>query len=130
MHGRVTYAGQGVGQAVVIFVPSGETADLLNKMRPFAYADGQGNFTLKTYVDGDGAPAGKYRVCIVAAPGVANPSQKDRPAAERSASAGSVNIPAAVSKKYGSADTSGIEATVVKGENNLEPFVMTAGGKT
>src|SRR4051794_30863201 len=72
VHGRVTYAGQGIPQAVVIFVPTGDTADVLKKMRPFAYADRQGNFTLKTYVDGDGAPAGKYRVCIVAAPGVPN----------------------------------------------------------
>ncbi len=104
VHGRVTYRGQGIPKAIVIFWPTADVVDQAKKMRPFAYADDQGNFDLKTYVDGDGAPLGKYRVSIVA---IAAPSGP---------------IPPDINKKYSSVDTAGIEVTVQAGDNNLPPF--------
>ena len=53
----------------MIFHPQEDADEKAKKMRPFAYADGEGNFELKTYVDGDGAPPGTYRVSIIAASG-------------------------------------------------------------
>src|SRR4051812_44053395 len=46
VHGRVTYKGQGVPRATVILSPVGETADSVKRLRPFGYADDQGNFQL------------------------------------------------------------------------------------
>lgn len=126
VRGRVEYQGRGIPGAVVIFHPMEDASDKAKKMRPFAYADGDGNFQLKTYVDGDGAPPGTYRVSIVASSG--------GPAVERgadvSASEGKaapspgVRIPPAVSQKYRSVDSSGIQVTIHEGENNLEPFAL------
>lgn len=123
VHGQVTYKGQGVPNATVIFIPSGETAELLKRMRPFAYADGQGIFDLKTYVRGDGAPPGTYRVSIIAGSGVASPGKDAR--AEPAASPASPNrVPPLISQKYENEATSGIEVTVQNGENNLPPFEL------
>ncbi|HEX3598593.1 MAG TPA: hypothetical protein VHU84_00545 [Lacipirellulaceae bacterium] len=109
VRGRVTYKGQGVPKAIVIFSPTEGAVEKAKKMRPFGYADDQGNFELKTYVDGDGAPLGKYRVSIIA---VATPSGA---------------MPAEISKKYGSVETAGIEVDVKPGENSLPPFDLKAG---
>ncbi len=108
-----------------MFFSSDGAKEEAKKMHPFAYADAQGNFDLKTYRDGDGAPPGKYRVSVIA-PGTSMGSGgKDRPAGEAAVAPGSaVNIPPNIAKKYGNADTSGIEVTVQQGENNLPPFEL------
>jgi hypothetical protein len=128
VRGRVTFSGQGVPKATVIFFPAEDAAGKAKKMRPFAYADGQGNFELKTYVDGDGAPPGKYRVSIIAVSSTSSGRPgKDAPAGEESAPAAAIVIPMEVSRKYGNVETSGIEVTVHEGENNLPPFELKAG---
>lgn len=97
-------------------------------MRPYAYVDGQGNFEIKTYREGDGAPPGRYRVMILVASTPTTSSLKDKPPGEpENPSAQALNIPPGVIQKYGNAETSGIEVTIDKGENNLEPFVLTMG---
>lgn len=126
VNGKVTYRGQGVPHATVIFFPGDDVVDKAKKMRPFASTDSQGNFELETYVDGDGAPLGTYRVCIVAvstAP-AAKPNKDRRPGDESTPSAPAIAIPAEVTKKYGSVDSSGIQVTVQDGENNLAPFAL------
>ena len=126
VHGRVTYRGQGVPQAAVIFFPGEDVVEKAKKMRPFAYTDAQGNFALETYADGDGAPLGAYRVSIVAvSTAPAAKFQKDRPPGEASTtSVPAIAIPPEVTKKYGSVDSSGIQVTVRDGENNLDPFAL------
>ncbi len=126
VRGQVTYRGKGVPEATVIFFPGADVSEKMKKMRPFAYADAQGKFELKTYVDGDGAPLGKYRVSVIAVSSApASRPQKDKPAgAAASGSALAVMIPPEVTKKYGNVETSGIEVTVHDGENNLEPFAL------
>jgi hypothetical protein len=94
-------------------------------MRPYAYGDADGNFELKTYVDGDGAPPGEYRVSIIArSVGPTRGPSKDVPVAEQVAAGTAIRIPPEVSKKYANVDTSGIKVTVVEGENDLDPFVL------
>lgn len=123
--GRVTYRGQGVPNAIVTFFVSGDASEQAKKMRPFAYADTQGNFEIKTYRDGDGAPPGKYRVSVIAPGSSVGSGGKDRPAGEAAAvPASAVNIPPDIAKKYGNVDTAGIEVTVQEGENNLPPFEL------
>lgn len=125
--GRVEFKGQGVPGATVIFHPHGDVAAKDAKLRPFAYADEQGNFRVKTYVTDDGAAPGIYRVSIVAAsaPPVKGPSKDqvvttDGPAA---ASTGP-RIPQQVSDKFANVETAGIEVTIHEGENKLEPFKL------
>lgn len=125
VHGSVTYKGQGVPNAIVIFFPIEETAEVVKKIRPFAYADGDGSFDLKTYVKGDGAPPGKYRVSIVAVAGAsAAPSGHDSPQGASSGPKTAVAIPPEVVKKYGNVETAGLQVTVQEGENKLAPFTL------
>lgn len=127
VHGRVVYKGQGVPRAIVIFHPEGDVVEQAKKMRPFAYADNDGNFQLKTYVEDDGAPPGEYRVTIIAASsgGGTGKRIKDESSIEQSASpARGASIPPAITKKYANLDTAGIKVTIHDGENSLEPFVL------
>lgn len=127
VHGRVTYNGQGVPRATVIFQPVEDSSEGAKKLRPFGDTDDQGKFDMKTYVRGDGAPPGKYRVSII---GIGSFSTggagKDKPGgeAENAPPVTNMNIPSALAKKYGDANTSGIDVTVREGENNLPPFEL------
>ena len=126
VRGKVVYNGQSVPNAIVIFFPIEPVNEKAKKMRPFAYANMDGQFEIKTYIDGDGAAPGKYRVSIIAPASTGAPkSGKDRPADEPIAAAGPVvRVPPAIIKKYANVDTSGIEVDVQEGENNLEPFEL------
>lgn len=130
VHGRVTFGRQAVPRARVLFVPVDGTATTgKKKVMPFGDTDAQGNFEMKTYVDGDGAPPGKYRVSIIGIVGRSGGGVgKDNPGGE---SANGPNqgliIPADIVKKFGDAETSGIEVTVQPGENKLQPFELKAG---
>jgi hypothetical protein len=117
VHGQVTYKGQGIPNATVIFYPTGPVAEQLKKMRPYAYADNDGRFSLKTYVTGDGAPAGDYRVGVIAVMGSDRESAKGSPTKL-------VALPRLLVQKYANQETSGIEVTVEPGENNLKPFEL------
>jgi hypothetical protein len=110
---------------VVIFHPAEGAVEQARKMRPFAYGDEEGNFELKTYVDGDGAPPGEYRVSIIArSVGPARSPSKDSPVAAQPVTGAAIRIPPEISRKYANVDTSGIKVTVIEGENDLEPFVL------
>jgi hypothetical protein len=117
VHGQVTYNGRGVANATIIFHPVGEVAEQLQKMRPYAYADDNGRFELKTYVTGDGAPPGEYEVGIIAGGGSDRDSGVGAGASGRS-------LPRNLMKKYANQKTSGIKVTIRAGENELEPFVL------
>ena len=93
-------------------------------MRPFAYADDNGNFKLKTYVSDDGAPPGEYRVSIVAAS--TNPAglSKDAPIQDEAPTMAAVMIPQTISKKYGNVETAGITVLIKPEGNQLEPFQL------
>ncbi len=117
VHGQVVYNGRGVSNATVIFHPLGEAAEKLQKMRPYAYADQDGRFELKTYVTGDGAPPGEYEVGIIAVAGSDRDSAPDPQSNSRT-------LPRDLVHKYANHETSGIKITVEPGENDLEPFVL------
>lgn len=130
VQGRVTFSGKAVPRARVVFVPADSTASEGKKrVLPFADTDAQGNFEMKTYVDGDGAPPGKYRVSIIGIIGRSSGGVgKDNPGGESSNGPNQgLVIPADIVKKFGDAETSGIEVTVQPGENKLQPFELKAG---
>jgi len=123
--GQVLYRGNGVAGATIIFHPLENVPDDAKKMRPYAFADADGHFQLKTYVDGDGVPAGDYRVSIVFA-GVGMPARRQEGSVTGPPGATHVPmpIPLETRKKYSNVDTAGIAVTVHEGENQLAPIEL------
>jgi hypothetical protein len=58
--GRVLFEGNPIPEAQVTLHPVGHSI----AVKPVAYTDAQGNFTLSTYGSNDGAPAGKYIITV------------------------------------------------------------------
>jgi hypothetical protein len=58
--GQVSYRGQPVAEALVVFHP----LDGQPGPKPLAYTDAQGRFTLTTHQAADGARAGEYAVTV------------------------------------------------------------------
>lgn len=125
VRGQVLYDGHGVAGATVIFHPQGNVPEEAKKMRPYAFADAEGRFELKTYVDGDGVPPGDYRVSIAFA-GAGAPSGRDDGASGGPAGATrpAAPIPLSVRTKFSNVDTAGISLTIHEGQNELDPIVL------
>lgn len=60
--GTLTYKGSPMGGAHVTFYSSGPAGR--DKVNPSAIADGEGKYTLTTFVANDGAPVGQYTVTV------------------------------------------------------------------
>lgn len=86
--------------AVVVFHPLDDPAP--EAPRSYARTSPDGGFALATYETGDGAPAGRYAVVILALDG----------------EEGTSLIPA----RYGSVESSGLRADIKEGNNELPPF--------
>ncbi len=70
--GRVVdNAGKPVVGATVLFHPT--ATDPEDPNIPTAHVDETGAYSLTTYVEGDGAPAGEYRVTVLLVPGKKHP---------------------------------------------------------
>lgn len=105
--GQVFVGTQPAARATVTFHP---VADTPEKYRPTGQVDEQGNFRLTTFAEGDGAPAGEYRVTVVWF-------------LAKRASATEDPIPVnQLPARYGNPETSQLKATVTKGPNTLEAF--------
>ncbi|MBL8819849.1 MAG: hypothetical protein JNL58_27740 [Planctomyces sp.] len=61
--GTVTYKGKPIAGAELSFFPQDSTYP--DSVRPRAKSADDGSFVVWTYAEGDGAPAGKYKVTIV-----------------------------------------------------------------
>src|SRR5206468_35759 len=72
--GKVLVQGRPAAGAQLTFHPVGENGP--NAIRPVAHVDDQGNFRLTSYKEGDGAPAGEYRVTVQWFRAVPDPSQR------------------------------------------------------
>ena len=105
VQGQVLVKGRPAAQAQVTFHPLEDGGP--DSVRPVGHVDAQGRFRLTTYAEGDGAPEGEYRVTVqwflATRAGGSDEYQ-------------SVNyLPA----RYARAETSGLRATVTRGENDL-----------
>ena len=63
--GALTINGQPAKGALLVFHPVDDKLLDARGARPTATVDADGNFVLTTYQNGDGAPAGQYRVTIL-----------------------------------------------------------------
>jgi hypothetical protein len=104
VHGKILdAAGQPLSEAVVYFNPVENPAE--TKHKPAGMADKEGNFSLTTYRENDGAPAGNYVVTLEWKPvrrSLLDPDLPDR-----------------LEGRFRDPATSKLTATVAKGENDL-----------
>lgn len=104
--GKVLDGTRPLAHASVVFHPVNDTD--ANVVKPRGKTDANGEFKLTTYVEGDGAPVGSYRVTIELWATV-------------NADQGPVNR---VLPKYGKAESSGFTAEVTAGPTTLAPFEL------
>lgn len=63
--GRVTWKGKGVSQALIVFAPVPRSEKDKEPGKPgTAYSDDQGNYSVSTYRNYDGALVGKHNVTV------------------------------------------------------------------
>jgi hypothetical protein len=123
--GKVTYKGQPVSKASIVFEPSNPP------MPQGRIANGfieNGSYTLTTANSGDGALPGEYKVMILASDLDVTKLAKEQggllhqgdAAHQKAAKAATSSIPA----KYGKSDTSGLTAKV-EATSNTKDFELT-----
>jgi hypothetical protein len=110
--GLVTYRGQPLADAQVVFLP-----DTPGQLPAMGMTDAQGKYELLTIVPGDGASLGKHRVTVTARQQSAAPAE---PVAPGTGPTGAPRIP----EKYFSFDTSGLTAEV-KSEGTTADFALS-----
>lgn len=126
--GKVTYKGLPVENAHVSFHPRSEQGP-----GAFGQTNDKGEFTLRTYEDGDGAPAGEYLVSVqkfAAPPAAAKSGDEVFRQMEQQAQAGQPAESDAAPKsllpeKYSRPQSSGLNKTVATGDANAFEFDLT-----
>jgi len=108
VRGKVLFQGKPAAGASINFHPADKDAP--NPAYPGAEVEADGSFQLTTYTTGDGAPVGKYVVTVV--------WLKENKVKGR----GQSLLPG----RYSNPATSGLEATVTEGSNELPPFHLTS----
>ncbi len=122
--GQVTVGGKPATGAVVIFHPQGGGEDV-SKLRPYGTVDSAGNFALNCLTEGDGAPAGNYKVTIVWE--VADPAAVAAATGETVISddpEAAVSVSDRLGGKYSDAATTTLTATINSGRNELPVFAL------
>jgi 5-hydroxyisourate hydrolase-like protein (transthyretin family) len=113
VHGQVLLDGKPLAQAIVTFHAQAGSA---HKLSPSAQTDAEGRFELTSFQTGDGAPEGTYAVTLTCF----------RAAAGRKVSEGDESARNVVPVRYANPATSKLTAVVKPGENELEPFKVSA----
>ena len=108
--GEVLFDGKPTPHAQVVLHPMNGTG-IGEAIRPRGRVDTQGRFTLSTYSDGDGAPAGDYAVTVEWWLSPASTSKR----------AGAEDLPPVnhLPKRYGAVQTSGLRVRIEPGSNEL-----------
>lgn len=108
VHGKVTFKGKPLADAVVVLHRIGGDVDGIQK--PMAIAKADGSFDLTTYRPGDGAPPGDYALTVEL--------RAVQLGGEEPVRSGPNTLPARFSKP----GASGLGYTVVEGENQIPPI--------
>jgi hypothetical protein len=108
--GKVTVAGKPAERAQVVFHPLADAGP--NTPRPTGTVGPDGIFTMSTYTEGDGAPAGEYAVTIV--------WPESASAIGGDADLGGDRL----GGRYANPKTTTLKATVAEGPNEIPPFVL------
>jgi hypothetical protein len=110
VHGQVLLNGKPLADAIVSFhAQNGNDKEAF----PTAHTDGDGRFSHTTYSNGDGAPEGSYAISLVCF----------RPRGARNGGGRTENV---VPQRYANPTSSGLNATVVPGDNELQPLKVKA----
>ena len=115
--GQVLFENKPAEHAIVIFHPDA-TDEELAQLRPHGTVDANGHFELTTYVSGDGAPAGSYRVTVT----WPSSDPADRVAAEDPEYTPSG--PDRLKGRFANPSATELKATVKSGSNVLAPFEL------
>ena len=115
--GQITVDGEPASGAVVTLIPQ-EGSEEFRKMRPYAYADADGRFAISCYLDGDGAPPGRYKVRVEwlgesTAPPEVEGAEVDE---EDKSVAGPVDL---LEGRYADPDTTPLEIVIEARDNDL-----------
>ena len=116
VQGHVLFNGKPIGGVKVVLLSVDDKDD--QPVRPTGTVDESGRFVLSTYANGDGAPAGSYKVTVVT------------PLPEPKGQAGQKPLPrqpeptSKVPARYSNPDTSGLTVVVEPRENDL-PINLT-----
>jgi len=111
--GKVTYQGKSIPDASVVLHPVTQTDDGIPACLPRGHVNESGEFVVSTYRQGDGAPAGKYRVSFSwqgSLKGL-DEDQEDK-------------LREKLPRKYRNPKTSGIEVTILKEKNPALEFTL------
>jgi len=118
--GSVRVQGKPAEGAIVVLHPVAG-GEAMTHFRPQGECDAEGAFRVRTYVEGDGAPPGEYRVTICwpgPNPDFAGVPLADLPRAERFAG------PDRLGEKYQQPESTGLTATVGPGATILPAFEL------
>jgi len=113
VEGQVLYNGQPLAGLDIAF----HAVDPANAVSypPHAKTNSEGRFKLTSYVEGDGCPAGEFRVALAFAVEVAG---------DDDGSDQVKRLKFQVPSKYHKAETSGITITIKPGSNQLDPIKL------
>jgi hypothetical protein len=109
--GQVTFQGKPAAGFQVSFHPLFEQSG--PKFAPSALTDENGQFALRSYQPGDGAPPGDYAVTFTWPQSVPGPDPDD-----------ALQLLDRLMGRYGNPQRSTFKVTVQAGENVLEPFAL------
>lgn len=116
VNGQVLVDGKAAEGATVIFCPVDPSVELKD-LRPLGRTNSTGAFALMTFMIGDGAPAGHYKVLVKwPAPATVDP-REDRGGPQR---------PDRLRGKYYTLDTTPLSATIEQHSNKLPPFNLSS----
>ena len=105
--GTVLFKGKPVPEAELSFFP--EDSSYPDSVRPRAKTDKEGKFEVWTYVQGDGAPTGSYKVAIV---------HNEVAVSKDTIVAKPNDLPV----KFSTRDSTDLKVQINAGKNELEPF--------
>lgn len=112
VHGQLLLGDQPIAGARITFHPINGPAPPEIPRYPASRTDEQGKFSLTTYKEADGAPAGSYKVVII------------WPKAGRSDGSGEGEEGDRLNGRYATPEATNIEIEVRTGTNDLPPFVV------
>jgi hypothetical protein len=112
VRGKVLHNGQPLAEAMVVFHPQDSQA--VAAPRPMAYTNEQGEFSLTTVKQGDGAPVGQYAITVEL--------REQRLVGEEQVRDGRNLLP----PQYASPQTSPLKFEVAEGENEVPPIAIQA----
>jgi len=109
--GSAKYKNKPLAEAMIVFHRVG--GDVEGNQKPMATTDANGNFSLTTFHQNDGAPPGEYAITVELRAPVVVGEEVIR------------NGPNLLPKRYSQPDSSGLKYTVVEGDNEV-PLIEIA----